>query len=88
MIDLFFASLVPILGLAVALVGLVIFRLSRRDRPMAVVIALLGLAFVFLWFSAPEGAPPVGGTPSPAASATPDAAARLGMRRAWSGLAA
>lgn len=71
MIDLVFANLVPILGLVVALVGLAIYRLSRRDRPMAAVIVVLGVAFVALGFGAREGAPPVDQVPSPVATASP-----------------
>lgn len=76
--DQIFANLVPILGLIVALIGVAIFRLSRRDRPIAAVVVVLGLAFIVLWVGAPEGAPPVGGTPSPLPPATP--ASRLPAR--------
>ena len=71
MIDLVFANLVPILGVVVALVGLAIYRLSRRDRPMAAVVIMLGIAFVVLGFGAREGAPPVDPFPSPIATASP-----------------
>jgi hypothetical protein len=65
------ANLVPILGVLVALIGIAIFRLSRRDRPLAAVIVVIGVAFVALWFGAQEGAPPVDPTPSPRATASP-----------------
>jgi hypothetical protein len=72
-VDLFFSNLVPILGIVVALIGIAIFRLSRRDRPMAAMVVVVGIAFVVLGLSAEEGAPPVD---PPVATASPVARPR------------
>jgi hypothetical protein len=69
--DLLFANLVPIFGILVALIGITIFRLSRRDRPMAAVVVVVGFAFVVLWFGAREGSPPADSSRTPAATASP-----------------
>jgi hypothetical protein len=75
-VDLFFANLVSLLGIVVALIGIAIFRLSRRDRPMAAMVVVVGIAFVVLGLTAEEGAPPVDPTPSPVATASPVARPR------------
>ena len=72
MVDLFFANLVPLLGLIVALIGIAIFRLSRRDRAMAAMVVVIGIAFIVLGLTAEEGAPPADPSPSPVVTASPE----------------
>ena len=71
MTDLLLANLVPICAVALALIGVLVFRLSRRDRPLAAVFVVLGAVFVVLWFSAEEGAPPAEPSPNAGITATP-----------------
>ncbi len=68
MTDLLLANLVPLFAVVLALIGVLVFRLSRRDRPLAAVFVVLGALFLALWFGAEEGAPPA--MPSPAAGIT------------------
>ena len=71
MIDLLLGNLVPLFAVGLALIGVLIFRLSRRDRPLAAVFVILGALFLVLWFGAEEGPPPAEPSPATGPTATP-----------------
>jgi len=58
--------LVVAMGLLMTVAGIVVARLSKRNRAAGVVIAALGIMFTIGYFVAGDTAPPPGsGTPTP-----------------------
>ena len=58
--------LVVVMGLLMTLAGVIVARLSKRNRAAGVVIAALGIMFTVGYFVADDTAPPPGsGTPTP-----------------------
>ena len=54
------------MGVAMAIIGIVIVRLSKRDRGAGIAFVLIGITFVVGYYLADDTAPlPGSGTPTP-----------------------